>query len=91
MASVEARPAKLEAKAVEIPEEELLIEDSDSMGAILREWIRTQAPWWAVSFTVHMVLLASLLLLGSLASSKIADDIPTFDEVQTPPTSPSSR
>jgi hypothetical protein len=85
MASVEARPAKLEAKAVEIPEEELLIEDSDSMGAILREWIRTQAPWWAVSFTVHMVLLASLLLLGSLASSKIADDIPTFDEVQTPP------
>jgi Prenyltransferase and squalene oxidase repeat len=86
MASVEARPAKLEAKAVDIPEEELLREDSDSMGAILRDWIRTQAPWWAVSFTVHMVLLASLLLLGSLASSKIADNIPTFDEVQTPPT-----
>ncbi len=85
MATVEAKPTKMEAQTVAVPDEELLVEDSDSMGAILREWIRTQAPWWAVSFTVHMVLLASLLLLGSLASSRVADDIPTFDEVQAPP------
>ena len=43
---------------------------------------RTQAPWWAVSFTVHMVGLASLLLLGRFAGQRANDEIPTFDEAQ---------
>ena len=71
-----------EAKAAENPEEEVLVDDSDSMMGMLREWIRTQAPWWAVSFTIHMVLLAALLLFGRFAATKSNDEIPTFDEAQ---------
>ena len=74
-----------EAKAVENPEEEELLDGSESMMGMLQDWIRTQAPWWAVSFTVHMVALASLLLLGRLAGQKTNDEIPTFDEAQTTP------
>jgi hypothetical protein len=74
-----------EAQAVENPEEEQFFDDSDSMMGMLSEWIRTQAPWWAVSFTVHMVGLASLLLLGRFAGQKANDEIPTFDEAQQTP------
>src|SRR5258708_2621989 len=72
-----------EAKAVENPEGEEFPDDSDSLIGRLREWISAQAPWWAVSLTVHMVGLASLLLLGRLAGQKTNDEIPTFDEAQT--------
>ncbi len=71
-----------EAKTVENPEEEEFLDDSDSMMGMLKEWIRTQAPWWAVSFTVHMIGLASLLLLGRFAGQRANDEIPTFDEAQ---------
>jgi hypothetical protein len=46
----------------------------------LRDWLRTQAPWWAVSCTAHMVVLAMLLLLGKMIVPKIESDAPSFVE-----------
>ena len=86
MGGEETKAVKAQAKAVEQPEEVVEeLDDSDSMMGMLREWMRNQAPWWAMSFTVHMVLLSSLLLLGRFAADKKQDDIPSFDEAQTPP------
>ncbi len=52
------------AKAAENPEaEEELIDDDSLMGQI-QEWIRTQAPWWATSFTIHMVALFDVAVIG---------------------------
>ncbi|HEV2972147.1 MAG TPA: prenyltransferase/squalene oxidase repeat-containing protein [Pirellulales bacterium] len=70
-----------DARAVETTDE-VFHDDSDSVLGMLSEWIRTQAPWWAVSFTVHMVALASLLLLGKFAGQKPNDEIPTFEEAE---------
>ena len=61
-------------KVVEEPEEEEAVEGS--LSADIQEWIRTAAPWWAISFTVHMVLLSSLLLLGKFLPPKIEGDAP---------------
>ncbi len=77
---------KAQVKAVEQPEEVVdEFDDSDSMMGMLTEWMRYQAPWWAMSFTVHMILLSSLLLMGRFAADKKQEDIPSFDEAQTPP------
>ena len=46
----------------------------------LRDWLRTQAPWWAVSCTAHMVVLAMLLLLGKMIVPKLESDAPAFVE-----------
>ncbi|HEX3999123.1 MAG TPA: prenyltransferase/squalene oxidase repeat-containing protein [Pirellulales bacterium] len=35
-----------------------------------RDFVRTQAPWWAVSCTAHMAALAMLLLLGRMIVPK---------------------
>src|SRR5436305_5225351 len=76
---------KAQAKAVEQPEEVVEELDGSTMGA-LSEWMREQAPWWAMSFTVHMVVLAILfVVLGHFVPEKKQDDIPSFDEAQTPP------
>ena len=63
-----------EAKTVENPEEEELFNDSDSMMGMLQEWIRTQAPWWATSFTIHMVGLSTLLLFGRFAANVVNNE-----------------
>lgn len=67
-------------KVVEEPEDEEAVEGS--LSADIQEWIRTAAPWWAISFTVHMVLLSSLLLLGKFLPQKIEGDAPAFDEAK---------
>ena len=53
-----------ETKAAEVAEDPELLEDDDSLMGQIKDWVRTQAPWWATSFTVHMVALSTLLLLG---------------------------
>ena len=90
MAGEEAKEVKAQlkaqAKAVEQPQEGAEeIDDSDSMSGALSEWMREQAPWWAMSFTVHMVVLAVLfVVLGHFVPDKKQEDIPSFDEAQTP-------
>ncbi len=74
MAGEEAR------NSVEQPEEDEYLEGS--MMADIQEWIRTAAPWWAISFTVHMVLLSSLLLLGRFVAPKPEGNAPSFDEAK---------
>lgn len=55
------------------------IESRDTMWSQLRDWMRNQLPWWSMSFTVHVVALASLLLLGRFTMSATThDDIVTF-------------
>ena len=39
-------------------------QQDESLAAQLGEWMRNQLPWWAISFTLHVAALASLLLLG---------------------------
>ena len=67
-------------KVVEEPEDEEVLEGS--LFADIQEWIRTAAPWWAISFTVHMVLLSSLLLLGRFVAPKVEGDAPSFDSTR---------
>jgi hypothetical protein len=74
-------------KVVEEPVDEEAAEGS--LSADIQEWIRTAAPWWAISFTVHMVLLASLLLLGRFLPDKIEGEAPEFlDAKETASTDP---
>lgn len=65
-------------KVAEEPEEEEVLDGS--FMADIQEWIRTAAPWWAISFTVHMVLLSSLLLLGRFVNPKVEGDPPQLEE-----------
>jgi hypothetical protein len=54
-------------------------ERSESLGALLCDWLRNQSPWWSMSFTVHFAALASLLLLGRFAMpSAPKDDVASF-------------
>ena len=70
--------------AVDEPRDEEL-EDAelheDSLLGSLHDWLRTQAPWWAVSCTAHMAALAMLLLLGKMIVPKIEADMQQFDPV----------
>jgi len=70
-------------KPAEVAEEPELLEDDDSLLGQIKEWVRTQAPWWATSFTVHMVALSTLLLLGRVMVPKPEGEAPAFDEAQT--------
>jgi hypothetical protein len=36
-------------------------QQGESLTAQLGEWMRNQLPWWAMSFTLHVAALASLL------------------------------
>jgi hypothetical protein len=56
----------------------------------LRDWLRTQAPWWAVSCTAHMAVLAMLLLLGRMIVPKIESDAPAFDPVEVAEKAPAT-
>ncbi len=71
--------------AVDEPRDEEL-EDGElnevSPLASLHDWLRTQAPWWAVSCTAHMAALAMLLLLGKMIVPKIETGETAFDPVE---------
>ncbi len=72
-----------ETKAAEVAEDPELLEDDDSLMGQIKEWVRTQAPWWATSFTIHMVALSTLLLLGRVMVPKQEGDAPAFDTAET--------
>ena len=62
--------------------EDELYEDDDSLVGRFMEWVRTELVWYAGSFTVHLLGLSLLLLMGNFASKTIVGDAPSFDEVQ---------
>ena len=64
----------------QLPEEELYQEDS--LAERFMEWVRTELIWYAGSFTFHLLLLSSLLLLGNVAARGIQGDAPGFDSTQ---------
>ena len=61
----------------QVPEEELYQEDT--LAERFMEWVRTELIWYAGSFTFHLLLLSSLLLLGNVAGKAIQGDAPGFD------------
>src|SRR5579862_9550332 len=71
-----------ETKAAEVAEDPELLEDDDSLMGQIKDWVRTQAPWWATSFTIHMVALSTLLLLGRVIAPKQEGESPAFDTAE---------
>ena len=59
--------------------------DEDSLLKQLEQWIRERAPWWVSSFTVHMLGLSVLLLLGRVMIAKPEGKAPSFVEANTTP------
>ncbi len=56
--------------------------NENSLLVDVRNWLRTQAPWWAMSCTAHMAALAMLLLLGRMIVPTIDSDAPAFTEAE---------
>ncbi len=73
-------------------EQEEEFDDSDTVTGMLKEWMRTQAPWWAMSFTVHMIVFALILVFGGRFSPiPKSGNAPEFDEAEAvvqPPDKP---
>ena len=63
-----------------VAEEELC--QGDSLAERFMEWVRTEAIWYAGSFTFHLLLLSSLLLLGNVAARAIQGDGPGFEPAE---------
>ena len=67
----------------QVPEEELYREDT--LSERFMEWVRTELIWYAGSFTFHLLLLSSLLLLGNVAGKAIQGEGPGFESAKTEP------
>ena len=48
----------------------------DTLAERFMEWVRTELIWYAGSFTFHLLLLSSLLLLGNVAGKAIQSEAP---------------
>ena len=46
------------------------------------DWVRTELIWYAGSFTVHLLGLSLLLLMGNFTTEVIIGDAPSFEEVK---------
>jgi hypothetical protein len=56
--------------------------EDDSLGARFMDWVRTELIWYAGSFTVHLLGLSLLLLMGNFTTGVIIGDAPSFEEVK---------
>ena len=56
----------------------------DTLADRFMEWVRTELIWYAGSFTFHLLLLSSLLLLGNVAAKAIHGDGPGFEPAEIP-------
>ncbi len=57
----------------------------DSVFTQLREWMHGNLPWWAMSFSVHKIAIASLLLLGKMALPSAPHSAVEFADAELPP------
>jgi len=46
-------------------------------------WFFSEGPWWLSSFIFHVILIGGVALLGGRVVSKIVDEAPAFEEVET--------
>ena len=51
----------------------------DTLAERFMEWVRTDLIWYAGSFTFHLLLLSSLLLLGNVTARTIQGEGPGFE------------
>jgi hypothetical protein len=45
-------------------------------------WVQTEFVWYAGSFSFHLLGLAALLLLGSVAAKAVLDDAPVYEQTR---------
>ncbi|MGA2034782.1 MAG: prenyltransferase/squalene oxidase repeat-containing protein [Thermoguttaceae bacterium] len=55
--------------------------DDERFSVRFMDWVRTELIWYAGSFTIHLLGLALLLLLGSFSTQVILGDAPSIEEV----------
>ena len=60
-------------------ETENVIDREDTLSERLADWMRTELIWYAASFTFHILLIASLLLLGNVAPRLAYEDSPQLE------------
>jgi hypothetical protein len=65
-------------QAIRLPGPPLWQED-EPLAARLVEWVRTELVWYAGSFTIHLLALSVLLLMGNFAPTARVDNAPSFD------------
>jgi hypothetical protein len=58
--------------------------EEESLWRRWNDWVRTELVWYAASFTLHLVGLSGLLLLGNFATGQIIDAAPRLDAFSEP-------
>ena len=54
-------------------------EATETLSEHFMDWVRTELVWYAGSFTIHLLALSLLLLLGPIMSRASQDDIVTLE------------
>ena len=60
------RQAVMATETVMVKKEEELYRD-ETLSERFMDWVRTELVWYAGSFTLHLLLISALLLLGNIA------------------------
>ena len=70
--------AEITEKLIATPDTGQAREETETLLAPFVDWVRTELVWYAGSFTVHLMALSLLLLLGPIVSRGGTDDAPNF-------------
>jgi hypothetical protein len=62
-----------------VPEDEF---EDETFSERFMDWVRTELVWYAGSFTVHLLALSMLLLVGNVAAKVVVGDAPSFEEAK---------
>jgi hypothetical protein len=57
-------------------------------GDRLREWFAAEGAWWAASFVFHMILMCTLMLIGTKIKPKVVDEAPSVESANVEPVVP---
>ena len=72
MAEITINPDAAEAEA-------RLQDETETLSARFMDWVRTELVWYAGSFTLHLLALSVLLLLGPIMTHENQGDAPQFE------------
>jgi hypothetical protein len=57
-------------------------------GDRFREWFAAEGAWWAASFVFHMILMCTLMLIGTKIKPKVVDEAPSVESANVEPVVP---
>ena len=60
------------------PDDDGLPQGSDQFS----QWLTAEGAWWATSFVFHMILICTLMLIGTRVKPKVVDDAPRVESVE---------